>query len=103
VFAEMRLTQEQIDTRMGMFDDIDAILDGRLLVPPNWGGFPGGAPLKDGVDVRNTLETSDPLYPVWFLDGGFYKREGPVCSPERWQQITKTFGQAFVLGSFLVI
>jgi hypothetical protein len=80
---------------MSALDEVDAILDGKLLVP-HWR-------FAKGLDARAFFEqprTFDLMMLVTGAGAVPYLADGQVSSPERWREITRAFGDDFFLYAF---
>src|SRR5262249_31637108 len=77
----LRVQQQHIDAWMTALDEIDAILDGRVLVP-HWR-------FTRGLDLKAFFEEPETFDLVMLLTGAgavSYLRDGPTSSPQRWQE-----------------
>jgi hypothetical protein len=86
----LRVQQQQIDAWMTALDEIDAILDGRVLVP-HWR-------FTRGLDLKAFFEEPETFDLVMLLTGAgavSYLRDGPTSSPQRWQEIVEAFQDNF--------
>jgi hypothetical protein len=84
------IQQQQIDAWLAALDELDAILDGRTLVP-HWR-------LTRGIDLKAFFEEPRTFDLVMLLTGAGavpYLRAGPITSPEHWHEITQAFEHNF--------
>lgn len=86
----MRVRQQQIDAWMTALDEVDANLDGRVLVP-HWR-------FRRGIDLKAFFEQPETFDLVMLLTGAgavAYLRDGPITSSERWRKIMEAFEDNF--------
>src|SRR5262249_12257749 len=87
-----RVRQDQIDAWMTALDEMDAILDGRVLVP-HWR-------FARGIDAKAFFETPRSFDLMMLVTGSGavpFLRDGPISSRERWAEITRAFEENFFL------
>ena len=93
-----------VEAWMGVLDQAEAVLEGRLLVPhPRFGGTRDVAS-RIGIDVKAWLEADEPFDLVLFLTGHGavpHLREGPVLSQAKWREVERVFGERGLLGTAL--
>jgi hypothetical protein len=86
----VRVSEDQIEAWTAALDEVDAMLDGRILVP-HWR-------FARGIDLKEFFEAPRSFDLVMFMTGSGavpYLRNGPVSSAERWREITVAFGNNF--------
>ncbi len=94
-----RITEEEVAAWMRVLDEVEAILEGRRLIP-HWRLRPGV-----GVNLARLVEAPPPLDPVMFIQGSAlapYAEPGAVSDGEHWAAIIEAFGDRFLLFLFWV-
>jgi hypothetical protein len=86
----VQVREDQIDAWMAAVDEVDAMLDGRILVP-HWR-------FAKGIDLKEFFENPRSFDLVMVMTGSGvvpFLRDGPVSSAERWNEITRAFQNNF--------
>ena len=91
----MAVTRAQVDTWFGFLDDVDAVLDGKKLLP-HW-RFAQGFNLK-----RALLEPREFDLVLWVAGYGAapYLERGPILSWEEWRRWNAAFHDNFLAYAF---
>lgn len=105
VITEMRIGRELITTWHLFLDEIEAILQGKKLVP-FWRGIPGG--ITDfntmpqhptlGINVRRIFTEPGRFdLALWLQGTGLqpWLEEGEIVDPDQWNQMLRGFGNQF--------
>jgi hypothetical protein len=92
---EMPVTEAMIDSWLGMLDEFEAVLDGRVLAPhPRF---------QRGINVKRMLTEPRPFDLVlWVTGHGVlpYLEDGPVVEGRAWAQAQGVFGRQFLAYAF---
>jgi hypothetical protein len=86
----VRVRQDQIDAWMAAVDEVDGMLEGRILVP-HWR-------FAKGMDLKEFFENPRSFDLVMVMTGSGvvpFLRDGPTSSAERWNEITRAFQNNF--------
>ncbi len=85
------ITDETITGWFKVLDDVDALLDGRILL--------GHWRFNKGIDMRAFFDDPKPFdLMLWFTGHGAmpYLKDGPTLSGSTWQQWNRLFGNNFL-------
>lgn len=91
-FVSVVVDAESVAAWQVVLNEVDAILDGRKLVP-HWR-------FRQGFNLRRVFEEPRPFDFVLWVTGPAalpYLEDGPVATLEEWRAITDAFGDNFVL------
>lgn len=94
-----RISREEVDGWLRVLDEMDDILDGRLLLP-HWRMLPGM-----GINVERMVSYPPRLDPFMLLQGNAlapYVESGNVSDRARWLTLTAPFGARFGLFALWV-
>ena len=87
-----QITQDQVDGWQRVLDELDAIANGKKLLP-HWRMKPGV-----GINVEKLVASPPPLDLVLLIQGSAlvpYLEEGAVSDQQTWGQLTRAFGGGF--------
>lgn len=96
---KVEVTQEMIDSWLGLLDIAEAVLDGKKLVP----GAPYWLTAKDnGINIYKFFENPEPFDLIGILTG--YKiqsfiEKGDVLTMSEWEKVTRAFGRNLLFYS----
>jgi hypothetical protein len=88
----MVITQERLDVWLSALNELDAVLDGRLLVP-HWR-------MAKGINLRKVFDEPRPFDLILWATGhgaAPYLEDGPIMSSESWQVWQTAFNGDFLL------
>jgi hypothetical protein len=99
LFSSMNVKQEMVDRWLAMLDDLEAVIDGKKLIP-FWRGDKG-----DGIGINldkffKDPPTFDPFLMIQGSSFGPYLEKGPTVSGKVFNDLEKTFGSQLPQFSF---
>jgi hypothetical protein len=94
-FLGTAVTASQIESWHKVLDEVDALLDGRKLIP-HWR-------MKQGINLRKVFEEPQPFDLILWVTGPAtlpYMEDGPTLTSEEWRAAISGFGRSF--GSYAI-